>query len=558
MSLRLGRYETLRTIASGGMAMVHLGRALGAGGFERFVAIKVMHPHLATDPDFVAMFLDEARLAARVRHPNVVATIDVQEDPLFLVMEYIEGPSLFEIMRQMFKARARVPLSVTLRIFVDTLAGLHAAHDLMGADGAPLLLVHRDVSPQNVLVGTDGITRITDFGVARAESRLSTTRGGQLKGKIAYMAPEQILSEPVDRRSDLYAAGVVLWEMLTGHRLFRGDNDGALVAQVLSGVKRSPREICPAVPEAIDRACMRALRNGLTDRYSTAGDFSDALEDAAREAGVNVASPRVVATFIKELAVHKGLEDWPAPPPSQPGAGSSPRSLRGANTPESSAGGADSSPRSTPSNAQIAPPAGPPAGVASSKETVRPGAPRPPLDEVTLTAPVVEVPPPSSAAGSDVGASASGSTNVAAVVSMGQRPRTILRGRGLLITAALAIAGAGAFFVLTQRNTVSSALRNSAGPETTSSVESPQSTDAPPAPLTGSTSSAAAPSPSSSADDGGPPPGSSTSAAMGAPGGTVKVKAHPAAGAKGPTGRPSTPSGSKTAPSPTSFRPPDL
>ena len=556
MSLRLGRYETLRTIASGGMAMVHLGRALGAGGFERFVAIKVMHPHLATDPDFVAMFLDEARLAARVRHPNVVATIDVQEDPLFLVMDYIEGPSLFEIMRQMFKAKSRVPMGVTLRIFIDTLAGLHAAHDLVGADGAPLLLVHRDVSPQNVLVGTDGITRITDFGVARAESRLSTTRGGQLKGKIAYMAPEQILSEPVDRRSDLYAAGVVLWEMLTGQRLFRGDNDGALVAQVLAGVKKSPRDVYPAVPEPIDKACMRALQNQLTDRYPTAGEFADSLEDAAREAAITIASPRVVAAFIKELAVHKGLDDLPPAPPSHPGAGSSPRSVGGANSAQNIAAGTDSSPRSTPIKAQAAPPAGPLDSLASSKETVRPGAPRPRSEDETLAAPVPEASSPSSAAGMDGATSSPGSTNVGAVVSMGQRPRTILGGRGLLITALLAIAGAGAFFVLALRSNVSSTLHNSAGPETTSRAPPALPTD-PPAPPPASISSAAAPSPSS-AGDAGLPPGSSTSGPAGAPGGTIKVKANPPTGAKGPAGKPSTPPGTKTAPSPTSFRPPDL
>jgi len=192
MTLRLGRYETIRAVASGGMATVHLARALGAGGFERLVAIKVLHPHIQSEPDFVAMFLDEARLAAQVRHPNVVPTIDVSTDPLFLVMEYVEGPSLHAVQRDLRRQNKVVPLEVALRITLDLLAGLHAAHELTDSSGTLLNFVHRDVSPHNILLGVDGVTRITDFGVARAESRLSSTRGGQVKGKLAYMAPEQV------------------------------------------------------------------------------------------------------------------------------------------------------------------------------------------------------------------------------------------------------------------------------------------------------------------------------------------------------------------------------
>src|SRR4051812_40580135 len=168
MTLRGGRYEIIRVIRSGGMAQVRLGRAPGAGGFERLVAVKAMHAHLAAEPDFVDMFLDEARLAARIRHPNVVATLDVQQDEegLFLVMEYVEGPSLQSVLRPLRRARRVFPLDLALRIFLDALAGLHAAHQLTGAEGEPLNLVHRDISPHNILVGVDGVTRITDFGVA--------------------------------------------------------------------------------------------------------------------------------------------------------------------------------------------------------------------------------------------------------------------------------------------------------------------------------------------------------------------------------------------------------
>ena len=196
---RLGRYEVLAQLASGGMAGVYLARALGVAGFERLVAIKGLHPHLAHEPEFIAMFLDEARLAARIRHPNVVPTLDIsdtQDAGYYLVMEYIEGDHLGALLQQASKPARACRSPIALRIIVDALDGLHAAHELTDEDGQPLNLVHRDVSPQNILVGIDGVARITDFGVAKAEVRLSTTRDGQLKGKLAYMAPEQA----IDRR----------------------------------------------------------------------------------------------------------------------------------------------------------------------------------------------------------------------------------------------------------------------------------------------------------------------------------------------------------------------
>jgi serine/threonine protein kinase len=305
MSMRFGRYETIQPLATGGMATVYLGRAVGAGGFERRVAIKVMHDHIADDPDFVAMFLDEARLAARIHHPNVVSTIDVHKgaEGMFLVMEYIEGASLKRVLRGMRKRKRRMPFGVTVRIMADTLNGLHAAHDLKGKSGQTLHLVHRDVSPHNILVGTDGVGRITDFGVARAAARLSTTQGGQLKGKIAYMPPEQGLGHDVDRRADVYAAGVVLWEMLTGRRLFLADHDGQLVAMVLQGAQSSPRQVCPDVPEPLDKVCMRALALRPDDRFPTAAHFAEALEAAAHESSLRVATPRQVAAFVDEFKV---------------------------------------------------------------------------------------------------------------------------------------------------------------------------------------------------------------------------------------------------------------
>ena len=206
----LGGYELLHELAAGGMATVYLGRKRGVGGFERLVAIKCCHPHLRRDPAFVAMFLDEARLAARIHHPNVVATLDVSdEDALYFVMEYVEGTSLAEWIARLALLDQRIAPALLLRVIIDGLGGLHAAHELRDHDGKSFQLVHRDVSPQNILVGLDGGTRIADFGIAKAESRATRTRTGQVKGKTGYMPPEQILGEPLDRRADVYAAGVV-------------------------------------------------------------------------------------------------------------------------------------------------------------------------------------------------------------------------------------------------------------------------------------------------------------------------------------------------------------
>ncbi|UQA62990.1 serine/threonine-protein kinase [Polyangium aurulentum] len=308
MALRGGRYEKIAEIASGGMATVYLGRALGAAGFERLVAIKEMHRHIASEDEFVEMFLDEARLAARIHHPNVVATLDVgsDEDGLFLVMEFVEGPSLQQMLKHLHRQRGeKLPIDIALRIFLDALEGLHAAHELTGEGGAPLNLVHRDVSPQNVLVSTDGIAKLTDFGVARAESRLFTTKAGNIKGKVPYMAPEQATAKPVDRRTDVFAAGSVLWEMLAGKRLIKADSEVAMIFQVTEVVPDSPRVERPEIPMPIAAACLRALEKDAVHRYATAAEFAEALEQAARVSNVAIATPRAVAAFVKSLGVHR-------------------------------------------------------------------------------------------------------------------------------------------------------------------------------------------------------------------------------------------------------------
>ena len=296
-----GRYQRLRSIASGGMATVYLGRASRPGGFERLVAIKVMHPHLAADPEFVRMFLDEARLAASIRHPNVLSVLDVEatENDVSLVMEYIDGPSLGQLLKSY--GGAKLPIESALRIMIDALTGLHAAHDLAGPGGVPLNIVHRDVSPHNILIGNDGVVRIADFGVAYAQMRLATTQSGQMKGKLGYMALEQLRGQAVDRRSDIYSAGVVLWELLAGERLFTGDTDGALAVSAAAGPVQSPHDIDDKVPGPIDDVCMRALCKSPEDRWPTAAAFAEALEDAATAADIRVARTRDLAQMIQHV-----------------------------------------------------------------------------------------------------------------------------------------------------------------------------------------------------------------------------------------------------------------
>ena len=298
---RFGRYEVVADIASGGMAMVYLARALGAAGFQRLVAIKLMHAQYANDEEFVGMFMDEARLAARIRHPNVVATLDLENDDegLYLVMEYIEGETLLALLRSTVKAGRRIPPSITLRIVLDMLNGLHAAHELTGDMGEPLRLVHRDISPHNVLVGIDGISRITDFGIARAEERMTATKDGQVKGKLAYMAPEQTTSGTVDRRVDLFATGGVLWEARAGRRLFAGQNDGEVLRNLLVNPISKVREFVPDLPEALEQMCMRALERDPDARFATAAQMADALEQAGGSVGI--ASNRAVSQFVREI-----------------------------------------------------------------------------------------------------------------------------------------------------------------------------------------------------------------------------------------------------------------
>ncbi|MBI5514529.1 MAG: protein kinase [Deltaproteobacteria bacterium] len=305
---RLGRYEVISELGTGGMATVYFGRALAAAGFQRLVAIKLLHPHLLKDPQFVRMFLDEGRLAARVQHPNVVATLDLEHtaEALYLVMEYIEGDQLLGLYKNARAHGKRIPFGITLRIGLDILAGLHAAHELTDDEGNPLKMVHRDVSPHNILVGSDGVSRITDFGIAKAEERIADTREGIVKGKLSYMAPEQSNEAPVDRRADVFSAATVIWECFTGRRLFPGKSDGEVLRNLLQNPIPRLREVDPALPQQLDDVLSRALDRDPERRYPTAHSLGEALENAVASAPDLVVSvPRIVAQYVKQMAADK-------------------------------------------------------------------------------------------------------------------------------------------------------------------------------------------------------------------------------------------------------------
>ena len=297
---QLGRYEVLTQLASGGMAAVYVARAKGVAGFERLVAIKVLHPHLAYEEEFISMFLDEARLAARIRHPNVVPTLDISDtegDGFFLVMEYIEGDHFGALLGAAAKAGHRLPSPVVCKVLVDALGGLGAAHDLTDEAGDPLNLVHRDVSPHNVMVGMDGISRLTDFGVAKAEKRLTSTRAGQFKGKLAYMSPEQASTGHADQRSDLFSMGIILWESLTGRRLFRGENNAATLTKILHEPVPMPSELWPELAP-FDPLLAKALARDPEERFQSADEFAAELETVARANG-GIATTRAVGKQVR-------------------------------------------------------------------------------------------------------------------------------------------------------------------------------------------------------------------------------------------------------------------
>jgi serine/threonine-protein kinase len=295
----LGKYHLIAELGHGGMADVYLAVAQGPAGFSKLQVIKQLRPALAENPEIVSMFLDEARLAARLNHPNVVQTYEVEQDGelCFIAMEYLDGQPLDRILRRARKQGA-LPLPLHLRILSDALMGLHHAHELCDFDGTPLRVVHRDVSPHNIFVTYDGQVKVVDFGIAKAANGSAETRTGVLKGKIAYMSPEQALGETLDRRSDLFAVGILLHEALSGDRFWKTTTEVQILHKLSNGLIPSVDEL-PQAPPALRRICARALARKLSDRYATAADFHEDLEAFLREIG----SPpeREVGAYVASL-----------------------------------------------------------------------------------------------------------------------------------------------------------------------------------------------------------------------------------------------------------------
>src|SRR6478609_7536269 len=291
----LGRYELLLPIAKGGMASVWAARLKGTRGFQKLVAIKTMLPGLVDDPSFERMFLDEASLASQVRHPHVIEIMDLGEQDriLYLVMEWVSGEALSIIMKYA-ATRGGIPLPIAVHIATQTCRGLHAAHELREADGVLVGLVHRDVSPQNVLVTYDGVVKVT--------ARLDTqTEAGQLKGKIAYMSPEQLRGEKIDRRTDVFAMGILLYMMTTGKHPFRGDDQAQTIARISSDEPAIlPSTLVPGYPPGLEACVMQALAKDAAKRYPSANDMllglTRALPSAMRES-----TDEEVSEFIRRL-----------------------------------------------------------------------------------------------------------------------------------------------------------------------------------------------------------------------------------------------------------------
>jgi hypothetical protein len=304
---RVGPYELRYELASGGMATVYLARAPGIGGMPpRAVALKCIHPHLARQSDVVAMFVDEARIAARIQHPHVCTVIDFgdADGTPYLAMEFLRGESIAALQRAIGPTGARLPVAALVsracRVIADACEGLHAAHELRADDGRPLEIVHRDVTPGNLFLGYDGLVRVVDFGIARAEGRIHQTVSGQLKGTVGYMSPEHLGEDRVDRRADVWSIGVVAWELLTGQRLFRRESDIETMRAITQDTIVPPSRVRAGIAPSVDAAILRALARDRDARWATARELGRALQRASASVG-GVAHPADLAEWTEQL-----------------------------------------------------------------------------------------------------------------------------------------------------------------------------------------------------------------------------------------------------------------
>ncbi|HUJ61048.1 MAG TPA: serine/threonine-protein kinase [Kofleriaceae bacterium] len=295
-------YEILAKLATGGMAELFLARGVGAAGVERYVVLKRVLRERAADVHFVRMFLDEARLAAQLQHPNVAQVYDIGKlgDSFFFTMEYVHGETVRALLHRSHALRSPIPIPNVLAIGAGAAAGLHHAHERIGMDGRPLGIVHRDVSPSNLMVSFEGNVKVVDFGVAKAAHRAHETRSGTMKGKISYMSPEQCRGAPLDRRSDLFSLGIVMWEMLTSERLYKRGSDFDTMAAIVSEPPDPPSRHRADVPRELDEIVLRLLAKSPDDRFQTGDELLERLEGSGVRTG-HVVSIAALGRTMREL-----------------------------------------------------------------------------------------------------------------------------------------------------------------------------------------------------------------------------------------------------------------
>ncbi len=298
---RFGKYDLLALLATGGMAEIWLARVSGMAGFEKLVVIKRLLDKLAVENDYVEMFLDEARINARLTHSNIVQVLELGQvdGKYFMAMEFVPGLSVSQVGKRATKTLGDVPQEVACGIVAQACSGLHYAHEKTMPDGAPLNIIHRDVSPQNLILTYEGLVKVLDFGIAKADQRQSQTRTGLVKGKFSYMSPEQCLGQALDRRSDVFALGIVLFELCTARRLFKRRSTYETYTAITKADVPLPSKLNPKVHAAVEAVILRALSLKPEDRYATADAMQDALEDAMRKAGHRGSAPDL-ARFMNE------------------------------------------------------------------------------------------------------------------------------------------------------------------------------------------------------------------------------------------------------------------
>ncbi|WP_426745223.1 protein kinase [Myxococcus faecalis] len=296
-----GRYELLRKIAIGGMGAVYLARQKGPVGFQKLLVVKRLLPHLSEDDEFIEMFLDEGRIAAHLNHPNIAQIYDLGDvdGQYFIAMEYVHGEAVGPLGLRAQQRKLTIPLGLKCRIIADAAAGLDAAHNARSPSGRKLALIHRDVSPQNVLVGYNGGVKLIDFGVAKASGKFSQTVVGTIKGKHAYMSPEQARGEPLDHRSDIFGLGTVFYELLTHQRLFKRDTEIATLKAVVGTKIVPPSEVMPDIPKALDAIVLKALARKREERFASAGEVQLALDEFLVQQKLH-ATPAHLAAFMQD------------------------------------------------------------------------------------------------------------------------------------------------------------------------------------------------------------------------------------------------------------------